>query len=75
VIDVTVKLFATFRAGRFDVEHRTLRPGATVGDIVEELNIPKAQIGVLLVRGRHAELGHVPEAGDTIAIFPLVGGG
>jgi molybdopterin converting factor small subunit len=27
------------------------------------------------VRGRHAELDHQPATGDTIAIFPKVGGG
>jgi molybdopterin synthase sulfur carrier subunit len=75
VIEVTVKLFATFRAGRFDVARREVRPGTTVAEIVEELRIPKEQIGILLIGGRHVELGHAPAAGATISIFPLVGGG
>ena len=75
MIDVTVKLFATFRAGRFEVEQRTLEPGTTVADLVRALGIKEEEIGVLLVRGRHADVRHVPAAGDTISIFPLVGGG
>jgi sulfur-carrier protein len=75
MIEVTVKLFATFRAGRFDVERRTLEAGTTVADLVAALGIPEDEIGILLVRGRHADLGLVPGAGDTISIFPLVGGG
>ena len=49
--------------------------GTTLGKIVDELGIAREEIGVLLVGGRHAELEHVPAAGDTIAIFPLLGGG
>ena len=72
---LTVKLFATFRAGRFEVEQRNYPAGTTVANIVDELSIPKSEIGVLMVGGRHAELDHRPAPNDTVAIFPLLGGG
>ena len=74
-MQVTVKLFANFRNGRFDVAQLERPPGTTVGGIVDALGIPREEIGILMVRGRHAELDQQPAPGDTISIFPLVGGG
>jgi len=74
-MQVTVKLFATFRIGRFSIEERSLREGTTVGQIVEELAIPKGELGILLVNSRHVDLDRELHDGDTLAIFPLVGGG
>jgi molybdopterin converting factor small subunit len=72
---VTVKLFATFRKGRFDAEVREAPDGATVSRIVEEVGLPEKEIGIVLVNGRHANLWRSLADGDTLAIFPLVGGG
>lgn len=72
---ITVKLFATFRKDRFEIEERTCPEGTTVGQIVDELQIPRAQLGILLVSSRHVDLERVLVDGETLAIFPLVGGG
>lgn len=74
-MQVTVKLFANFREGRFSVEVRDYRPGITVGEIVDELGIPRAQLGILLVNSRHVGVERELQEGDTLALFPLVGGG
>ena len=72
---ITVKLFATFRNGRFDAEVREVPPGTTVSGIVEEMDLPGKEIGIVLVNSRHADLSRVLADGDTVAVFPLVGGG
>jgi molybdopterin converting factor small subunit len=72
---LTVKLFATFRQGRFAQEQREYPPGTCIEDIVDDLAIPKDEIGVLMVSGRQAELSDKPSEGDAVAIFPQVGGG
>jgi sulfur-carrier protein len=46
-----------------------------VGGIVDALGIPRDEIGILMVSGRHADLDQQPAPGDTVAIFPMVGGG
>jgi molybdopterin converting factor small subunit len=74
-MQLTVKLFAGFRTGRFEAERREYPPGTKVAAIVDELQIRREEIGVLLVAGRHADLEHAPAPGDTVSIFPLVGGG
>jgi molybdopterin converting factor small subunit len=72
---VTVKLFASFREGRFDVAQRDCAAGTTVASLVHDLGIAPEEIGVVLVGGRHAALEQCTAPGDTIAIFPLLGGG
>jgi len=72
---ITVRLFATFRKGRFDAQIREVPPGTTVARVVEEVNLPGKEIGIVLVNSRHAGLSKVLADGDTLAIFPLVGGG
>lgn len=72
---VTVKLFATFRKGRFDAEVREVPPGTTVAKIVKDVRLPEREIAILLVNSRHADRSRELSDGDTLSIFPLVGGG
>ncbi|HSW42976.1 MAG TPA: MoaD/ThiS family protein [Patescibacteria group bacterium] len=72
---LTVKLFGIFQKGRFAVEKREYPPSTTVEEIVDDLHIPKSEIGVLMVNSRHVTLDHSPEGNDVLAIFPVIGGG
>ena len=72
---LTIKLFATFRKGRFDVAEEEVPEGTTVAELVARHRLPVGEIGVVLVNGRHVELSARPPAGATVAIFPLLGGG
>lgn len=72
---VTIKLFATFRTGRFGQEKREYGPTITVGDILKELNLPLDEIGATLINHIHVEEDQVLQDGDVLSIFPLVGGG
>jgi sulfur-carrier protein len=74
-VTVTVKLFASFRAGRFDVKTADYPAGATVADVVDGLALPRAEVGIILVNSRHAELDRPLAEGDALALFPLLGGG
>ena len=46
-----------------------------MGAIVNELAIPVEEVGVILINGRHASLDQTVAEGDTLSLFPLVGGG
>ena len=72
---ITVKLFANFRAERFKEEVREYPSAVTVGEIVSELGIPAPEVGIIFINGRNALLETYPADGDTLSIFPLVGGG
>jgi len=72
---VTVKLFATLRQGRFDIEVLDIHPGTEVGDIVKQLGIPDKEVTLIFINGRHGQLTSELHDGDTLGMFPPVGGG
>lgn len=77
---VRVKLFATLpklvpgtTAGvSFDVE---LPAGATVGDLVSQLELPADEVRMVFVNGRARLAEWALNQGDEVGIFPPVGGG
>jgi sulfur-carrier protein len=74
-MQVTVKLFASFRTGRTPIETREYPPGSRVADVVSQQGIPEAEIGIMLINSRHVHLDRELADGDILAIFPLLGGG
>jgi molybdopterin converting factor small subunit len=74
-MQVTVKLFATLRQGRFDVDTVDLPSGTKVGDIVKRLDIPEKEVTLIFINGRHGDFTSELHDGDVLAMFPPVGGG
>jgi molybdopterin converting factor small subunit len=74
-VQITVNLFATFRNGRFKAAQQEHPVGTDCRSIVLGLGLTEEEIGVALVNGRHAALDHVLHEGDTLSLFPLIGGG
>ncbi len=74
-MQITVKLFATLREGRFKVSSLELISGTEVGQVADQLKIPREDLALIFVNGRDAELDHVLKEGDTLSLFPPVGGG
>jgi sulfur carrier protein len=72
---ITVKLFATLRQGKFDIDTFDLPPGITVGNIVKRLDIPEKEVTLIFVNGVHAEFETELHDSDALALFPPVGGG
>ncbi|MET7935475.1 Mut7-C RNAse domain-containing protein [Streptomyces sp. NPDC005322] len=66
-----LRLFAVLerRRGRTAV----VTDGAsTLGHVVESLGVPLTEVGRLLVDGRETAVSHVPGAGETVEVFPVV---
>ena len=74
-MQITVKLFATFRVGRFDMATREYPPGTRIAEVISDFHIPEKEIGMIMLNNRHAELDQELHDGDSLALFPLVGGG
>jgi len=72
---VTVKLFASFRTGRFEIETGDYPPGTTVADVADALKLPHNELGIMMINSRHVKLERILAEGDTLALFPLLGGG
>ena len=74
-MNVTVKLFASFRTGRFDIETVAFPAGTTVADVADNLKLPRNDVGIMMINSRHVKLDRLLADGDTLALFPLLGGG
>jgi sulfur-carrier protein len=74
-VQVTVKLFASFRLGRFVEARRQYSRDTRIADVIGQLDIALKDIGMIMVDGRHAEPEDVLRDGTKLALFPLLGGG
>ncbi len=74
-MEIKVTFFASFCIGRFKNEIRDYPPGATIGQIVEELQLSERSLGVILLNGTHSTLEQSLNEGDKVSLLPLVGGG
>lgn len=72
---IDIKLYASFRSDRFERDFRTYPEGSKITDIVEELGLSHGELGTVLVNSRHSKPHCVLNDGDTLALFPLIGGG
>jgi len=72
---LSVKLFATLREGRgkqLDIE---IDDGSSVSKVLEKLGIRKTDASIVLINGNSSGLETVLSDGDTLSLFPPVGGG
>lgn len=72
---ITVRLFATLRENRFKERELEYPPGTRVADVGRALQIEPSEMSMLLVNGQSVTADHVLSDGDTLSIFPPVGGG
>ncbi len=80
MITVHVKLFAMLRdqfpdLGIGEAMPVELSPGATVGRLIEQLELPQDQVKVIFVNNIIRKVDHRLSTGDRVGIFPPVGGG
>ncbi|MBB6215803.1 molybdopterin converting factor small subunit [Anaerosolibacter carboniphilus] len=74
-MSIKVRLFATLRNGRGKELIVNLETNRTPKEVIDGLGIPEEDVAILLVNGRDGVLDQLLNDGDTVSIFPPVGGG
>jgi len=75
-LNVKVKLFATFRNGRFIKKNIEVDENDTkVRDLLNKLGIKEEEVALIIVNGMHSDVDRKLEEGDVLALFPPVAGG
>ena len=74
-MSIKVRLFATLRSGRGKELIVDLETNPTPKEVIDGLDIPVEDVAILLVNGRDGTLTQLLMDGDTVSIFPPVGGG
>jgi len=80
MIAVEVRLFASLEKYYPDLgigEALNITPDdeAKLGDLLDELKVPKEEIVIVMVNGKREEEDYLLQDGDRIGIFPLIAGG
>ena len=74
-MQIKINLFASLRKDRFDSTQREFPEGTTVQHILGDLAVSDNEAAIIFVNGRHAELDTPVRDGDTVSLFPPIGGG
>lgn len=72
---VEVRLFASFREGRFKNKELELPEGSSLGDLLAQLEIARKDAKITIVNGSAVSAEHKLAENDVIAIFPPIAGG
>lgn len=73
---VQLRLFGTLRKYRPpNAERFPLPPESTVQTVLDMLDVPPEKVHLLFVNGAQAGPDHPLGDGDTVGVFPAVGGG
>lgn len=73
---IQIRLFASLQ--KFmpaSAENYAIEAGITVGELLEQLNIPQDMIKLVFIDNVRAELTSILKGGERVGIFPPVGGG
>ena len=74
---VTVNLYATFRekiGGQPSVKV-PIDSGQTIEEVLGKLDVPIEQTRIIFCNNRLVDLTHTLEGGESIGVFPAIGGG
>jgi len=72
---VEVRLFATFREGRFNEKEMELPQRSSLGDLLAHLEIAERDAKITIVNGSAVSAEHKLSDHDVVAIFPPIAGG
>jgi sulfur carrier protein len=74
-MEIEVRLFASFRKGRWKSKYLSLNDHIKIIDILNLLQIKQDDIGMILVNGSYQTTDYELNNGDILALFPPVAGG
>lgn len=75
MINIEVRLFATFREGREKKYFLKFPQQTTILKIIEMLKIDEKEVSIMLLNGIDGSSDRQLSDGDVISLFPPVGGG
>ena len=72
---ITVKLFATLRRNFSIPPSIDVSSPRVIRDILRDIGIPDEKVTIIFVNNRHANLDDLVRPGDSLSLFPPIGGG
>jgi len=75
IMRVLVSLYSGLRSDRFAEAEVELSEGAAVADLLDKLQIPLQDVGIVVVNARSGTFQQKLQADDRITLIPPIGGG
>ncbi len=72
---VLVSLYSSLRSGRFAEAEVELPEGAALADLLNKLQIPLQDVGIVMVNARSGTFQQKLQTDDRITLIPPIGGG
>lgn len=72
---VRVSLYSALRIDRFSAAEVELPENATIEDLLETLDLPLQDIGIVMVNAHSGTFQQRLQPGDRITLIPPIGGG
>ncbi len=72
---LTIKLYGVFRIDRFKEKALEFAAGACVDEVVEQLQLNRQLLGIILINDQHTDLDAILTDGDVLALLPILEGG
>jgi len=77
-VKIHVKCFSTLikenECNYSDARPLEMNPGATVTDLIHNLDLPQEKIKIIFVNGQHGEINTTLQEGDRVAFAPATFG-
>lgn len=74
-INLIIRLYGVFRIDRFKEKRLEFAAGVRVDDIVEQLQLNRQLLGIVLINDKHQDVKAELADGDTLALLPILEGG
>jgi len=74
-MNIEVRLFASFRNGRWKKKTISFNEGTKIKDVIDSLKIDEEELGIVMVNGSYRKSDTLLKEGDVLSIFPPVAGG
>lgn len=74
-INLIIRLYGVFRIDRFKEKRLEFAAGVRVDDIVEQLQLNRQLLGIVLINDKHQDVKTELADGDTLALLPILEGG
>lgn len=72
---LTIRLYGVFRIDRFKEKQLKFPAGCCVDEVVEQLQLNRQLLGIVLINDQHADMTSRLVDGDVLALLPLLEGG
>ncbi len=75
--EVTLQLYAGFRkyVDGESLIHVAIEPNETIEQMIAQFGVPVQEVRIVFCNNRLVDLAHRLSGGETIGIFPAIGGG